>query len=278
MRTFEKEFLRRHPERPQIVRFMREALKQEEVQWSDLTTSNLMDVADYFREIMSPNSARTYFAILSGFLNIYIEDGIVPCKKPGDVLRCKRVPSEQVVLTEEEISRIERYKPKTPIEKSVKAQFLCEYYCMARSSDIASLTTDNIRDGYITYVSQKTKVATSVPLHKNFLKYFHQRGKKHSRMTYNRTIKRICRDCGITQEVKIYYHGKLQSRPKYEYVGSHTARRSGATALANRGVPITTIAKLMNHGNNINTTMRYIISDTLALEPNALAFFHGEED
>lgn len=277
MQTLEHEFLRRHPERPQILRFMRKALNKDEVQWSDMTRSNLMDIVAYFRKIMSPNSARTYFAIISGFLNIYIEDGIVPCKRPGDALRCKRVPSEQVVLSEEEISRIERYKPKSDVERCVKAQFLCEFYCMARASDIEQLTDDNIRDGYITYISQKTRVATSVPLHKNFMKYFHQRGSVASRMTYNRAIKRICRDCGITQEVKIYYHGKLQSRPKYEYVGSHTARRSGATALANRGVPITTICKLMNHGNNINTTMRYIISDTLALEPNALAFFNGEE-
>ena len=48
-------------------------------------------------------------------------------------------------------------------------------------------------------------------------------------------------------------------------IGSHTARRSGATELAKRDVPIDTISKLMNHTNTLITS-RYIFADTRDFE------------
>ena len=157
----------------------------------------------------------------------------------------------------------------------MKAQFLCEYYCLARSSDIQQLTPENIQGDFITYVSQKTKIATTVPLHKNFIKYFKQRGKTLDRASFNRIIKRICKNCGIDDEVKLFYHGRMQMRKKYELIGSHTARRSGATELARRGVPISTISKMMSHTNEIITS-RYIFANTKNPGEEAMAFFNGE--
>lgn len=273
--SFEQEFVRKTPSRVQILRFMREAIGVEEVQWSDITTLNLSKVREHISNRVAGNSACTYLAVLKAFLADYLEENIFPCKNPHKELKAKRVPSEQVVLTADEIALIERYKPKSEKEKWVKAQFLCEYYCLARSSDIQQLTAENIQGDFITYVSQKTKVATTVPLHKNFIKYFKQRGKTLDRASFNRIIKRICKNCGIDDEVKLFYHGCVQIRPKYELIGSHTARRSGATELARRDVPIATISKLMNHTNTLITS-RYIFADTRNLGEEAMNFFNGE--
>ena len=270
--SFEQEFERMNPGRIQILRFMREAIGVEEIEWSMITTLNLTKVREYICERVAGNSACTYLAILKAFLAAYLDENLFPCKNPHKELKAKRVPSEQVVLTAEEIALIERYKPKTEKEKWVKAQFLCEYYCLARSSDIQQLTPENIQGDFITYVSQKTKIATTVPLHKNFIKYFKQRGKTLDRSVYNRIIKRICKNCGIDEEIKLFYHGKVQIRKKYELIGSHTARRSGATELAKRDVPIATISKLMNHTNTLITS-RYIFADTRNLGEEAMSFF-----
>lgn len=273
--SFEQEFTRRNPGRVQILRFMREAIGVAEVQWTDITTLNLSKTREYICSNVAGNSACTYLAVLKAFLANYIDENLYPCKNPYKELKAKRVPSEQVVLTADEISLIERYTPKSEKEKWVKAQFLCEYYCLARSSDIQQLTAENIQGDFITYVSQKTKVATTVPLHKNFIKYFNQRGQTLQRASFNRIIKNICKHCGIDEEVKLFYHGKMQTRPKYELVGSHTARRSGATELARRDVPIATISKLMNHTNTLITS-RYIFADTRNLGEEAMSFFNGE--
>ena len=272
--SFEQEWTRAG-NRPQILRFMREAIGVNEVQWSDITTLNLSKVREYICECVAGNSACTYLAILKAFLASYVDENLFPCKNPHKELKAKRVPSEQVVLTASEIALIERYNPKTEKEKWVKAQFLCEYYCLARSSDIQQLTDENIQGDFITYVSKKTMVATTVPLHKNFTKYFMQRGKALNRATFNRIIKRICMKCGIDEEIKLFYHGKVQVRKKYELIGSHTARRSGATELARRDVPIATISKLMNHTNTLITS-RYIFANTRNLGEEAMSFFNGE--
>lgn len=273
--SFEQEWTRRNPCRVQVLRYMREAIGVEEIEWSMITTLNLTKVREYICERVAGNSACTYLAILKAFLAAYLDENLFPCKNPHKELKAKRVPSEQVVLTAEEIALIERYKPKTEKEKWVKAQFLCEYYCLARSSDIQQLTPENIQGDFITYVSQKTKIATTVPLHKNFIKYFKQRGKTLDRASFNRIIKRICKNCGIDDEVKLFYHGRMQMRKKYELIGSHTARRSGATELARRGVPISTISKMMSHTNEIITS-RYIFANTRNPGEEAMGFFNGE--
>lgn len=273
--SFEQEFTKQQPNRIQLLRLMREAVGTDEIQWEDMTTYKLALIRDHITEIYAGNSAVTYLAIIKAFLSRYADEDIFPCKNPAKELKAKRVPSEQVVLNSEEIKRIEDYKPRSANERCVKAQFLCEYYCLARSSDIQQLTVDNIKGDFLTYVSKKTKIATTVPLHKNFVKYFSQRGKILGRASYNRIIKRICQNCGIDEDVKLFYHGKVQIRKKYELIGSHTARRSGATELAKRDVPIATISRLMNHQNQIITS-RYIFADTRNLGEEAMSFFNGD--
>ena len=275
MLSFEQEFVRRYPGRIQVLRLMREAIGVGKIQWKHITTLNLSRIRELICERMAGNSACTYLAILKAFLAAYVDENLFPCKNPHKELKAKRVPSEQVVLTADEITLIENYQPKSEKEKWVKAQFLCEYYCLARSSDIQQLTPDNIQGDFITYVSQKTKIATTVPLHKNFIKYFKQRGKTLDRASFNRIIKRICKNCGIDDEVKLFYHGRMQLRKKYELIGSHTALRSGATELARRGVPISTISKLMSHTNEIITS-RYIFANTRNPGEEAMSFFNGE--
>lgn len=273
--SFEQEWVWYISDRIQILRFMREAIGVDEVEWQHLTTLNLAKVREFIAEKVAGNSAVTYLAIIKAFLSRYSDENIIPCKNPAKELKAKRVPSEQVVLNADEIALIENYKPKSEKEKWVKAQFLCEYYCLARSSDIQQLTPENIQGDFITYVSQKTKIATTVPLHKNFIKYFKQRGKTLDRASFNRIIKRICKNCGIDDEVKLFYHGRMQMRKKYELIGSHTARRSGATELARRGVPISTISKMMSHTNEIITS-RYIFANTRNPGEEAMGFFNGE--
>lgn len=274
MTALEKAFTQHYPTRAYLIKEMQKALGLSKIEWEDISAPNLKLISKYLNETKSANSAKTYIATIQAFIHTYVDVHNMPCKAPEKVMRKKREPSEQVVLTEQEIGQIERYTPRTRTESEVKARFLCEFYCMARSSDIELLTEDNLRNGYISYVSKKTHTGTKVPMHKHFMEYFNQRGTdKIQRASYNRIIKRICKYCNINEEVRLFYRGKLQSGPKWKFVGSHTARRSGATALALRGVPISVICQMMNHGNNIATTQRYIISDTLNLGSEAMKFF-----
>lgn len=271
--SFVGAFLCKTPERIHVLKYVAAAIDKEQIEWSDFTTTNLTRIRDYITDTVSANSASVYLNIVKALLNENKDNPSLPHSDFGKFLTVRKEPSQNVALTPEEITLIENYTPNNEHERSVKAQFLCEYYCGARASDIQLMTEKNIVDEYIVYVSQKTRVETSVPLHKNFLKYFRQRGKVYSRPSYNRIIKRICKNCGINDQVKLFYHGEVQVRPKYELVGSHTARRSFATNLARRGVPTSTISQLMNHNGNEIMTSRYICVDTKNIGSEAMAFF-----
>lgn len=276
MMNFENEWVETNPKYGFLLEEFRNALDEKEVKWEMLTIRNLTKIRDYMLESHAANTVSTYCAVFKAFLAQFCDTDLLPCgSEYKNALKVKKTASEQIALNETEMALIEMYEPKTQAEKEIKAQFLCEYYSLARSCDINNFTEENIDEerGYITYVAIKTKKSAIVPLHRNFMKYFRSRGKERTRWFYNYTIKKICRKCGIDAPVKVFYRGEERVLPKYELVGSHTARRSAATNLAKRGVPIATIAKMMSHGQDVAMTQRYIWIDEIQLDDAGTAFF-----
>lgn len=274
---FEQEFREAKPKYEYLLNEFRDALEVDEVTWEMLTLRNLTKIKDFLLEECSANSVATYCAVFKAFLAQFSDTDLLPCgAEYKNALRVKKTASEQITLNETEMALIELYEPKSKCEREVKAQFMCEYYSLARYSDIQNFTSENINEeeGVITYVSKKTKKTAIVPLHRNFLRYFNERGDSHNTWVYNTTMKRIARRCGIDTPVKIFYRGKEQVKDKCDLVGSHTARRSAATNLAKRGVPIPTIAKMMSHGQDFAMTQRYIWIDEVQLDENGRAFFY----
>ena len=272
-RSFVGAFVSKHPDRLHLIRYISEAISVNVPQWQDLTKVNIASIRSHLLATVSPNSAKLYMALLSALMSDYAEEGVLPGKNYANALRVKTTPSQHIALTEQEIERIHRYTPRSITESDVKTMFLIECYMGARSCDVESLTEENIHDGHIVYVSKKTHTESRVPVHRNLLQYIQKPiHKQHSRSVYNSTIQRICRKVGITETVKLFVAGQWVEKPKCEFVGSHTARRSFCTNLANRDVPIAVIASLANH-RNPQTTSRYICIDTARLDDNTLAFF-----
>ena len=112
MERFEKEFVRRYPNYEFLVRYLRAAIEKEEVTWCDLTATNLTDFVEYLEKTVSPNSASTYCAIVKSFLNMVSEEADLPTMKFAKILRVKKVPQQNVALTEDEVRRIDEYYQK----------------------------------------------------------------------------------------------------------------------------------------------------------------------
>lgn len=279
--SFEQEFERRNPKRIQLIRFIREAIGVRETNWQDLTKVNLISVAEHIKECVSPNSARTYFAEIAAFLHRYEDEGIIPCKNPSEVLKCKKVPQQSIYLTEEEMKRIENYyddlltKGKHQAEKDVLTLFLLESWTGARVSDCKAMTANNIADGKLSYTSIKTSVLTEVPEHRRLCELIGRiPSKDYSATTINRTLKRVAKKCGITEEVTLFTKGRMQTGPKCNFVSSHVGRKSFCTILARRGVDIYTISAYAGHKNVLQTN-HYIVKDTVETPQEALSFFNG---
>ena len=274
MNTFEKEFLRLNPERRQVLAYIRASLHVSSVKWADMTKVNLCTIADYIKSQVSPNSAFTYLSIIKSFLNRYSEEGLIPCKSWNKELSARRAPSQHIALTIDEIIKFDEYEPKTKTEYDVKILFMRGCLTGMRLSDAMMLTEDNIRDGVLFYVSQKTMTEVQQPVHNRLMKYVKNQPKKqHLRPVVNRTIQNICKSIGMTEEVQLYVNGKLCKGEKYKFITMHSSRRSYVTCLAANGVPVATISKLAGHSST-GMTYRYVCLNTKSPGREAMEFFN----
>ena len=277
--SFENEFVRMHPDHAFLVDYMRKALNKNEVIWEDLDISGLFAIAAHIKSRVTSNSCVNYFAVIKGFLKLMSDQVKLPTMKYAAILKARKTPQQNVALTEDEVARIDRYyqdllKKKTRnIEKDVLTLFLIECYCGGRGVDVEQMTLANIAEGRLSYVSQKTHILATIPAHHRLHELLcNKPEKEYSRMTKNRIVKRVCEKCGIDEEVTIFYHGKMATRKKYEYCGFHTARRSFASMLAAKGVPVAEISQYMSHAN-LSMTERYIKVDRNHASEAAMAFF-----
>lgn len=240
--------------------------------WENLTKVRLQKFVDYMAERLAPNSVHQYATRLKVVLNMYSDDILLPAGY-AKILSPKKVISTAVYLSEEELNRLKEYQPKTDHELFVRNMFLSSAYCGARHVDIISLNESNIQDGKLVFVAQKTKKQAMIPLKPIVADYIKNTPRiEMSDVGFNKIIRRICRNVGITQKVKIFKAGKEVEMDKCDAVSSHTARRSFASNLYLRGIDIYTISKLLQH-SEIKLTEKYIVCGTRPLEESELAYF-----
>ena len=243
--------------------------------WQDCTKVNLTEFCDHLKNEVCQNSAKNYTAILKAVLNRYKEAGVVPCADIKEALKCKGESSQKVYLNTEELAMLEKLTPMTMNELFVKLCFLISAKTGMRVSDTLRVGEDNIRDGVLTYVSQKTKVEASVPVSAKTEGWIAQVNKMEARPnigTYELIIKRLCQRAGIDSRCRLFKAGKERSIPKWEAVSSHTARVSFVTNALELGVPLISVSRMAGHTNTAQTE-RYNASRKVSIPKEAMAYF-----
>lgn len=275
--SFESAFASRYPSRAYLINDFRAALHKSPVLWADLTRVNLSRIRSHLLLSHAPNSVRTLLSTLKAVLNLYAEEVHLPCRDFARVLHVRAVPSQHIALTEDELFRLEQYTPLSTVESDVKILAMREAFCGARGSDAATLSPNNITsDGFLTYVSRKTKVQTTVPLHHLITKYLHAAPtKSYSRATINTVLQRMCRRVAICRPCTVFVSGHSVTKPKYQLVTLHTMRRTFCTILALRGVPIELIRLYAGHTSQF-MTQHYIVGDPTTPCSEASAFFNPQ--
>jgi integrase len=242
--------------------------------WDDLTRAKLYHLHDYLTERVAPGSARAYMAVFKGILARF-EDEVNICKDYRDILRQKAEKPQKTYLTKAELKSLEAVPTKSDIERSVLYQFLIGAYTGMRISDIRQVSRDNVRDGYLSYVSQKTRITAVVPCSERVLQYIdwvQANGTEVSLQSFNEAIRRLARRAGIRERVKVYRGGRRGEGEKWRYISSHTARISFCTNLAKLQVPILDISRMAGH-TTVEMTNRYIVQTEVNLSKKALEYF-----
>lgn len=276
MITLRQAFEKKYPKYIKIIDRFQEATGCE-CEWDNITKANLYEFANYMTDKVARTSARTYMAMFKSVLNLYADSVQLP-KGWDDVLAVKKDVSQNVFLNEKEIKKIIGYKPTSRNEQIVRCLFLLSCLTGARHSDAMNFTESNIEDGMLVYVSKKTHIEARIPVAPivhdiiSEITANNLRGDEMSDPTYNSNIRSICKAVGINSNVKLYNGGAYQEGEKWEFVASHTARRSFATNLYQRGADLYSISKLMGHAST-QQTESYIVGGIRELPDKVLSFF-----
>lgn len=241
--------------------------------WEDCTKAALADFVDELAGNVCRASAHTYCATLKAVLGRYSEDAPIPCKDVHTALKCRNERCQKTYLTPDEIERLERVIPYNDREKFVKLCFLVSTKTGMRISDTMRVDMNNIIDGHLTYVSEKTSIEATIPISERVKGWIEQLNglKRPSLATYDSAIKKLCRRAGIDSEVKVFKAGKERICAKWECVSSHTARVSFCTNLSQLNVSLNDIAVLAGHTSQ-TMTANYIVRTTPKLSETALDF------
>lgn len=241
-----------------IITHLIAANKGIEPDWKTLDKLFLYDFVDHMKKNVSPNSARTYCAEFKSLLNRYNKAVTIPCDEYNKILSIRKVGTLNTYLTDKEIRLLIDYKPANLTEHTVRNQFILSCLTGMRHSDVIKLDYRNQVNNTIIYLSQKTQSLVHAYTCEVIEQYLNEGlDKIFSDVTFNDTIRTICKKVGINSQVKVVKAGKELTGEKYKFITSHTARRSFATNLYLATKDIYIVSKLMGH-SKIETTLTYI--------------------
>jgi len=143
--------------------------------------------------------------------------------------------------------------------------FLC--YTGQRWGDVEAFNKKDIGDdGTWIFTQQKTNekvrvpfVGFSLPAKRILIKYNYILP-EISQQKFNKYIKDVGEEVGLDEEVTYKRRSGnkdiVEIRPKYKFMSSHMGRRTCATILLERGVPLVVVKKMTGH-KDIKTLMKY---------------------
>lgn len=153
--------------------------------------------------------------------------------------RSPSIETETVYLNEVEIAELAEidlaYSRRL---ESVRDLFLIGCHTGLRFSDLCQLSVGSVRDNVLTLTQIKTGDPVYIPLKKQVRFIFEKYGGMFptaiSNQKFNQYLREICSKCSLlkkeTSLIKFVAGKKVSiKKPKYEFVMSHTARRSFAT-------------------------------------------------
>lgn len=168
---------------------------------------------------------------------------------------------EKIYLNFEQIQKILNYEP--PSERMLDTKLIlmkllftgCRYSDVFKVKPEFSYDKDGVSFEYTRFITQKRDVEVIIPILKPLREMLEQNVERahhrYSEAGFNLNVKELARQCGMDEPITLSYtdsRGKKQfeTKPFYQFVSSHTGRRSFITNLINY-VPVTILTKITSH-------------------------------
>lgn len=164
--------------------------------------------------------------------------------------------TDAIYLTRDEINRI-YHTDLSSFQHLHKYRDLLVFGCLTglRFSDFSNLKPEDVRDRMLYKKQEKSERWVVIPLRDEAYNIYINRFKRHipliTNADFNYYIKEVVKIAGIVQNIKFSYKKGNQHifiiKPKYNWVTSHTCRRSFCTNEFLEGTPVELIMKISGH-------------------------------
>lgn len=175
-------------------------------------------------------------------------------KNPFDKFKIPSMENKKGFLSLSSIKKIENANLSNK-EKIVKDAFLFCVYSGLRYSDLKTLKSEHIKNGWITKTMEKTKFKVEIPIEKLFdgkaMKIIERYGKIENltkKIGCNATVNKTLHD--------IFKKLNIKNDDGEKEFTFHTARHTFASLLLQMGMPITSVQKMLGH-QKLSTTQIY---------------------
>lgn len=249
---------------------------KRDILFADLNFELLQDFERFlYAKELSVNTVNKYFRHIRKFVNLAINKDLFELNKyPFRKFKAKSESTKREYLTPEEVEAIEGLQfpeDKRHLQK-IADMYLFAVYSGLRFSDLTSLKRENIvvEDGkkWLVTKMQKTGEILRLPIYLLFdgkcvdlIDRYAADDRKlifddFTNQYVNRALKEIAAMAGITKPITF-----------------HTARHTQATYLLYKGVPVTTVQKLLGH-KKLQTTQIYtkVMDRTIVSDLEAVSF------
>ena len=250
VRKIVKEQSRRNP--LNVLKKLHRFAGKNEIPFSLINEKFLLSYREWVLNTLSKGTADLHLSIFMRFANRAQRKGYISFSAydPIDIPAIGQVIKIPVTLTEDEIMRLQGTSyPKQSICKALMLQFACGQ----RWGDVKKMTWEQIiyEGGQYKIVLQQEKTEKVLPsfISKDLMDWVGQ-GKERKGLMF---AELPSSDGVIISHLRNWC--ALASIEKT--VGTHTMRRSCATILYKKGVPLFTISKILGHSKT-DITLRYI--------------------
>nr|DAM03134.1 MAG TPA: Integrase [Caudoviricetes sp.] len=173
--------------------------------------------------------------------------------------------TEELLLSNGFDKRIHNIKTAIKSLNEERDRFLFGCFTALRHSDYSRLDTLHFKDDIIRIWTVKKDKKVFIPMHHQLRELLKRRNNMLplpiSDQKHNKQIKTIGKLAGINEDViltKTRGGKRIEVvKPKYEFITSHTARRSGATNMYLAGVDLKFIQDILGH-SKVEQTISYI--------------------
>jgi site-specific recombinase XerD len=211
------------------------------------------------------NTVGNYIKTLKAFINFCIERNY--CKPIAEVKKFKvcKEEAELIALTEQELLKLYHLEL-----DSHKLQVVRDNFCFAcltglRYSDITKLQAENIKADYLELKTEKTRDFLKIPLNvyaKGILKRNSGRlPQLYSNQKTNEYLKELGKAAKLDEMIQVIKYRGVEKveflEPKYNFISTHTARRTFVTLSLEKGMRPETVMSITGH-KDYKTFKKYI--------------------